>query len=75
MTGGLKKDTPVYADLMTRDRFKDIGGIVNITEQSFLELFPKESLIYLSPDSRNHVRQTDVQNPADKIFVIAGKKL
>ena len=41
---------------------------VVVTEKSYLELFPKERLLYLSPDSKNDLMEHDPNN----IYVIGG---
>jgi len=37
------------------------------TEQSYLDIFPKEKIVYLSPDSRNELKWDD-----DDVYVIGG---
>ena len=37
------------------------------TEQSYLDIFPKENIVYLSPDSRNELKWDD-----EDVYVIGG---
>jgi len=47
----------------------DLSNVaVEITEKSQLDLFPKEKLVYLSPDSRNYLNKYN----DDDIYVIGG---
>lgn len=42
-------------------------GMETFTEKSMLESFPKEKLVYLSPDSRNRLKYDD-----DDVYIIGG---
>ena len=37
------------------------------TEQSYLDIFPKEKIVYLSPDSRNELKWDD-----EDVYIIGG---
>ncbi|KAL7643614.1 UNVERIFIED_CONTAM: hypothetical protein RMT77_005597 [Armadillidium vulgare] len=41
---------------------------INITSESYLDIFPKEKLVYLTPDSRNEMEEFD----HEAIYIIGG---
>lgn len=58
-----------FKDLMTKvDPLAMTDGKPEVyTEQSYLDIFPKEKIVYLSPDSRNELQWDD-----DDVYVIGG---
>lgn len=62
------EENQIFKVLESRNqKLEDIAkGPVTITEKSYLDLFPKEDLVYLSPDARHYF------HPDDGIPIIGG---
>lgn len=65
----LSKERPVYKYLETNLKFMTQKNFLHtITDQSYLDLFPKKDLIYLTSDSNNKLEHVD----PDKIYIVGG---
>lgn len=55
------EENQIFQILKSRNhKFEDIAkGPVTITEKSYLDLFPKKDLVYLSPDARHYYHPDD----------------
>ncbi|KAK2862986.1 hypothetical protein Q5P01_002519 [Channa striata] len=63
----LQKDSRIYREcIRMNDGF--LNYMMDITEESCLDLFPSETLVYLSPDAERALETVD----ADKVYVLGG---
>uniref|UniRef100_A0A3Q3MGN6 tRNA methyltransferase 10 homolog B n=1 Tax=Mastacembelus armatus TaxID=205130 RepID=A0A3Q3MGN6_9TELE len=63
----LRRDSRVYREcIRMNDGF--LNYMMDITEESCLDLFPAEALVYLSPDAEEVLETVD----ADKVYVLGG---
>ncbi|XP_072452854.1 tRNA methyltransferase 10 homolog B isoform X4 [Notamacropus eugenii] len=64
---GFTTDSPLYAEcLRMNDGFSNY--LIDTTEEDCLNLFPLESLVYLTPDSEHALEDVDT----DKVYIIGG---
>ncbi|XP_027893969.1 tRNA methyltransferase 10 homolog B [Xiphophorus couchianus] len=63
----LREDSRLYRECVRmNDGF--LGYAMEITEESCLDLFPSESVVYLTPDAQEALQTVD----ADKVYVLGG---
>ncbi|KAM4611763.1 tRNA methyltransferase 10 homolog B [Polymixia lowei] len=63
----LREDSRLYREcLRMNDGFLDY--VIDITEESCLDLFPSEKVIYLTPDAEEALERMD----ADKVYILGG---
>uniref|UniRef100_A0A4X2KU65 tRNA methyltransferase 10 homolog B n=1 Tax=Vombatus ursinus TaxID=29139 RepID=A0A4X2KU65_VOMUR len=64
---GFTTDSPLYEEcLRMNDGFSNY--LIDTTEEDCLNLFPLESLVYLTPDSEHALEDVDL----DKVYIIGG---
>ncbi|XP_051851861.1 tRNA methyltransferase 10 homolog B isoform X2 [Antechinus flavipes] len=64
---GFATDSPLYEEcLRMNDGFSNY--LMDTTEEDYLDLFPLESLVYLTPDSEHALEDIDL----DKVYIIGG---
>ncbi|KAL4660919.1 hypothetical protein GN956_G806 [Arapaima gigas] len=64
---GLQEDSLLYQECCRmNDGFRDYA--IDVTEQSFLELFPRDSVVYLTPDAEQGRERLE----PDKVYVLGG---
>uniref|UniRef100_A0A7N4Q0H0 tRNA methyltransferase 10 homolog B n=2 Tax=Sarcophilus harrisii TaxID=9305 RepID=A0A7N4Q0H0_SARHA len=64
---GFTTDSPLYEEcLRMNDGFSNY--LMDTTEEDYLDLFPLESLVYLTPDSEHALEDIDL----DKVYIIGG---
>ncbi|XP_063751774.1 tRNA methyltransferase 10 homolog B isoform X2 [Eleginops maclovinus] len=63
----LREDSCLYRECLRKNAgFHNY--IMDITEESFLDLFPPENVVYLTPDAEEALKTVD----ADKVYVLGG---
>ncbi|KAF0021885.1 hypothetical protein F2P81_025862, partial [Scophthalmus maximus] len=63
----LREDSRLYRECV-RMNAGFLNYVMDITEESCLDLFPTETLVYLSPDAEEALETVD----ADKVYVLGG---
>ncbi|XP_056156558.1 tRNA methyltransferase 10 homolog B [Lampris incognitus] len=63
----LREDSRLYKEcLRMNDGF--VNYVMDITEKSWLDLFPSEDIVYLTPDAEEALERVDV----DKVYILGG---
>ncbi|KAI4886306.1 hypothetical protein NFI96_016724 [Prochilodus magdalenae] len=63
----MKKDGLLYKECI-RMNAGFLNYLIDVTEESWIDLFPSEDIIYLSPDASEALEQVD----EDKVYVLGG---
>ncbi|XP_053155986.1 tRNA methyltransferase 10 homolog B [Hemicordylus capensis] len=64
---GFMRNSPIYeACLRMNDGFTNY--LMDVTSESYIDLFPLETIVYLTPDSENALDEVDPQ----KVYVLGG---
>ncbi|XP_061490477.1 tRNA methyltransferase 10 homolog B isoform X2 [Rhineura floridana] len=64
---GFEKNSPIYeACLRMNDGFTNY--LMDVTPESYLDVFPLEMMVYLTPDSENALEEVDLR----KVYILGG---